>query len=62
MYQCMCMLSLSHVQVFVMLWTAINQAVLSMEFSRQEHCSGLPFSTPKCINKNIQILKKKPSN
>ena len=59
MYQCTCMLSLSHVQLVVMLWTAINQAVLSMEFSRQEHWSGLPFSTPKCINKNLQIKKKK---
>ena len=28
------------------LWTLPHQAALSMEFSRQEYWSGLPFSTP----------------
>ena len=28
------------------LWTVICQAPLSMEFSRQEYWSGLPFPTP----------------
>ena len=28
-------------------WTAARQAPLSMEFSRQEHWSGLPFPTPE---------------
>ena len=27
-------------------WTVTHQAPLSMEFSRQEHWSGLPFPTP----------------
>ena len=27
-------------------WTAAHQAPLSMEFSRQEYWSGLPFPTP----------------
>ena len=27
-------------------WTVAHQAPLSMEFSRQEHWSGLPFPTP----------------
>ena len=27
-------------------WTVACQAPLSMEFSRQEYCSGLPFLTP----------------
>ena len=27
-------------------WTIADQAPLSMEFSRQEHWSGLPFSSP----------------
>ena len=27
-------------------WTAALQAPLSMEFSRQEYCSGLPFPSP----------------
>ena len=33
----------SHVQLFVTPWTLANQAPLSMGFSRQEYCSGLPF-------------------
>ena len=37
---------LSHVQLFVTPWTAAHQAPLSMEFSRQEYCSGLLFPTP----------------
>ena len=31
---------LSHVQLFVTPWTVARQAPLSMELSRQEHCSG----------------------
>ena len=27
-------------------WTAARQAPLSMEFSRQEYCNGLPFPSP----------------
>ena len=34
---------LSHVQLFATLWTIAHQAPLSMEFSRQEYWSGLPF-------------------
>ena len=34
---------LSRVQLFVTPWTAAHQAPLSMEFSRQEYWSGLPF-------------------
>ena len=37
---------LSHVQLFVTPWTAAHQAPLSMEFSRQEYWSGLPFPSP----------------
>ena len=36
---------LSHVQLFVTPWTVDHQAPLSMEFSRQEYWSGLPFPT-----------------
>ena len=35
-------LVLSHVQFFASPWTAACQAPLSMEFSGQEHWSGLP--------------------
>ena len=38
--------SLSCVQLFVAPWTIACQALLSMEFSRQEYWSGLPFPTP----------------
>ena len=31
----------SHIQLFVTLWTVAHQALLSMEFSRQEYWSGL---------------------
>ena len=38
--------SLSHVRLFVTPGTAACQAPLSMEFSRQEYRSGLPFLSP----------------
>ena len=38
--------SLSHVWLFATPWTAACQAPLSMEFSRQEYWSGLPFPSP----------------
>ena len=38
--------SFSCVQLFVSLWTIAHQALLSMEFSRQEFQSGLPFLPP----------------
>jgi len=42
-----CMLSrFSRVQLFATLWTIALQAPLSMEFSRQEYCSGLPCPPP----------------
>ena len=41
---CPCVLSpFRHVQLFVTPWTITHQASLSMEFSRQEYWSGLPF-------------------
>ena len=45
--QCMCELShLSQLQLFATLWTVAHQAPLSMEFSRQDYWSGLPFPSP----------------
>ena len=42
-----CVLShFSHVQLCVTPWTVDHQASLSMEFSRQEYWSGLPFPSP----------------
>ena len=37
---------LSYVQLFVIPWTVAYQAPPSMEFSRQEYKSGLPFPSP----------------
>ena len=37
---------LSHVWLFAAPWTVARQAPLSMEFSRQEYRSGLPFPFP----------------
>ena len=41
------MKSLSHVRLFATPWTVAYQAPPSMEFSRQEYWSGLPFPSPK---------------
>ena len=40
---CVCAQSLSCVQLFVTPWTVTLQVLLSLEFSRQEYWSGLPF-------------------
>ena len=37
---------LSCARFFAIQWTAAYQAPLSMEFSRQEYWSGLPFPSP----------------
>ena len=42
---CVCW-SLSHIQLFTILWTVAHLAPLSMGFSRQEYWSGYPFSSP----------------
>ena len=38
--------SLSRVRLFVTPWTVTHQVPQSMEFSRQEYWSGLPFPSP----------------
>ena len=40
------MKSLSRVRLSATLWTVAHKASPSMGFSRQEYCSGLPFSSP----------------
>ena len=42
----MCAQSLSHVWLLVTPWTVACQSPLSLEFSRQEYWSGLPFPPP----------------
>ena len=53
-----CAQSLSHVQLFAILWTVAFQAPLSMEFSRPEYWSGLPFFPPG----NLPDLGIKPAS
>ena len=55
---CLCMWALScSVQLFVTPWTITRQAPLSMEFSRQEYWSALPFPTPRDLpNSGIKPL------
>ena len=40
---------LCHVQLCAIPWTVARQAPLSMEFSREEYWSGLPFPPPGAI-------------
>ena len=42
---CVCQ-SLSCIRLFLTPWVVVHQALLSMEFSRQEYWSGLPFPSP----------------
>ena len=45
--KCVCLLCcFSLVQLFVTQWIVAHQALLSMEFSREEYWSGLPFPSP----------------
>ena len=46
LYQKVKVKSLSCVRLFVTPWTVAYQAPPSMEFSRQEYWSGLPFPSP----------------
>ena len=41
--------SLSRVRFFVAPWTVARQTPLSMEFSRQEYWSGMPFPSLGCL-------------
>ena len=45
-YQTVTMKLLSRIRLFAIPWTVAYQAPLSMEFSRQEYWSGLPFPSP----------------
>ena len=45
--KCMKVKSLSHVWLFATPWTVAYQDPLSIEFSRQEYWSGLPFPSPE---------------
>ena len=51
---------LSCVQLFVTPWTTVHQAPSSMEFSRQEYWSGLPFASPGYLP-NLGIKPRSPA-
>ena len=52
--------SLSHVWLFATPWTVAYWSPLSMEFSRQEYWSGLPFPSPFISQKfNINLTELK---
>ena len=51
---------LSHVQLFATPWTVACQAPLSMEFSRPEYWSGLPFPSPGDLP-NLRVEPRSPA-
>ena len=54
--------SLSCVWLSAALWTVAHQALLPMEFSRQEYWSGLPFPSPgNLLNTGIEPVSLKSS-
>ena len=54
---CVCVCVLSEIQLFVTPRTVAHQASLSMEFSRPEYWSGLPFPTPgDLLNPGIETV------
>ena len=58
LYYKTCVCVLGHVQFFMNLWTVAYQAPLSMEFSRQEYWSALPFPPPGDLpDGEIQLLR-----
>ena len=52
--------SLSGVRLFVTPWTVAYQAPPSMEFSRQEYWSGLPFPSPGGLPDPEPLLALRP--
>ena len=60
LHSCMCMLSsFSCVRLFATQWTVPHQVPLSMEFSRQEYWSRLPFPLPGDLL-NLEIKPMSP--
>ena len=47
--------SLSHVRLFLTLWTAAYQAAPSMGVSRQEYQSGVPLPSPRSCTRSYQF-------
>ena len=47
--------SVSHVWLFATPWTIVHWGPLSVEFSRQEYWSGLPFPSPGDLPNQLEI-------
>ena len=45
----------AHMPSHITPWTTARQAPLSMDFSRQEYWSGLPFPSPTCVPFNVSL-------
>ena len=56
----LCLALLSHVWLFATPWTVAHQVPLSMEISRQEYWSGLPFPFPGDLP-NPEIKPRSPT-
>ena len=52
-YLCLCAWPLSHVLLFATSWTVAHQAPRSVEFSKHEYWSGLPFPSP-ILHRNLE--------
>ena len=53
---CLLFVCLTHIQLFVTLWTVAHQASLSMGFSEQEYWTGLPCPSPEDLpNPGIEL-------
>jgi len=53
---------LSHVPLFATPWAVAHQAPPSMEFSRQEYWSGLPFPSPILKGRERQMENRTNGN
>ena len=59
---CVCMWMCSAVSDCVTSWTVACQAPLSMEFSRREYWSGVPFPSPKLTRATFKLRKSLEEN
>ena len=50
----------AHMLSHVTPWTAAHQALLSMDFSRQEYWIGLPFPSPRLLKERAPSLPSPP--
>ena len=54
-FVCLCILLLSQIRLFATQWIVAHKVLLSMEFSRQEYWSKLPFPPPGDLPDRIKL-------